>query len=211
VQAVDPPAAPDPATAIPGEGQVAEGSPVDADPVQIGPEPSAEEGEPGFAKTEPTESDLAEVAAGDGAKVEQPPKAPVAQAAPRKARPRQHSKAADKSDKAASTSSKASPEGALAKAPAAGSKDTEKTSKPGDAAVAKEAAKGADKSATEEKSASASKHADPAPAAEDADADDANAKATDRSARKGSPVKPSRKDVPPSRRKKKTRLAKKSE
>jgi serine/threonine-protein kinase len=210
VKAADPvePAAPDPVE--PSEAQAAM-APVEADPVQIGPEPpagdSASNAE-GSAASEATDSDQDEDPTGEAAK-----KAAVAQAAPRKARPRQHSKPAGRADeKATSAASKGSPEGALAKAPAApsGSKEAEKTSKPsGDGATAKEPTKGAEK--PEDKVASHPK--DAAGAAEEpaSPGSTAPSKSADQTAKKGSPAKPSRKDVPPNRRKKKTRLAKKGE
>ena len=211
------PAAPDPAKAgEPGGEQAAVGAPVDADPVQIGPEPSAGESAPaanaeGARAPEPTVGAQIDAAVGAGAAAET--KDALAQAAPRKARPRQHSKTSERSG-TTSPASKGSPEGALAKAPpAAASKENDKASKAtGDAAVAKETAKSADKPASDEKVAARGKDTAPDHAeATDASGESSATKSAERSASKGSPAKPSRKDVPPNRRKKKTRLAKKGE
>jgi serine/threonine-protein kinase len=208
VEVQDPPAAPAPENAEPSEQPIAEGTPIEAAPVQIGPEPplgdsSSAANAAGSAGSEPTDSDQSdEEAAAE-------PKAALAQAAPRKARPRQHSKISDKA--------KGSSEVALAKAATSKetSGDTKAAKASADAVVAKETAKALDKPATDEKTASNAKAAEPAQSAPNAEGSDAadpsDPKATDRSARKGSPAKPSRKDVPPNRRKKKTRLAKKGE
>jgi serine/threonine-protein kinase len=208
VEVQDPPAAPAPENVEPSEQPIAEGTPIEAAPVQIGPEPplgdsSSAANAAGSAGSEPTDSDQSdEEAAAE-------PKAALAQAAPRKARPRQHSKISDKA--------KGSSEVALAKAATSKetSGDTKAAKASADAVVAKETAKAVDKPATDEKTASNAKAAEPAQSAPNAEGSDAadpsDPKATDRSARKGSPAKPSRKDVPPNRRKKKTRLAKKGE
>ncbi|NUQ79587.1 MAG: protein kinase, partial [Polyangiaceae bacterium] len=193
--AVDP--MPEPGIAQP----IVEAAAVDADPVQIGPEPPSEEGAASAVDpSEQPEDAIATALKAEAGPVEAP-------AAPRKPRPRQHSKPS----KATSAASKATPDGALAKAP--GSKESDAAANAKSDANTKSAKAGSDATVTKEPQGTAVSDAKIAEsAAEGAATPESGAsKTTEKSARKGSPAKPSRKDVPPSRRKKKTRLAKKTE